>query len=248
MGGTLVKGRGSPLTASFEFNFCMDRQAAGAVLGAPCEKVLFTSELCRQAIFTRRDLEALRSMPGEVAGVPRQAHYSMADVQPVRVHASCGRVRALGRSGRGVPPRAQSSSTTSTKKRLRLRSVSRGGGGLEPDPVPGAEAVRLPGRILDPGALIAEFLQAIEKFGKSRVHRQRVDRIPRRARMKGDTMESNVVEKSCRTSRCWASASRPRWRPSPRTSARAYGEIFGHIGKVGACLPGLRWRSISIWT
>lgn len=62
MGGALEEGFGIPLFSPLEFNFFSDPPAADDVLGAPCEKVVLTADLCRQALFTRRELDALFRM------------------------------------------------------------------------------------------------------------------------------------------------------------------------------------------
>ncbi len=68
VGGTLSEGMGFPLTSSFEFNFFKDPGATGLVLQARCDRVLITADLCKQAIFTDRELKKLEGMSGPVAG------------------------------------------------------------------------------------------------------------------------------------------------------------------------------------
>lgn len=67
MGGVFADGLGIPLLPPIEFNFFKDPEAAEAVLAAPCEKVLITADLCRQAVFTRRDLDSLWGMSSRAA-------------------------------------------------------------------------------------------------------------------------------------------------------------------------------------
>jgi len=67
MGGAGEEGFGIPLLSPLEFNFFSDAAAADLVLDAPCEKVVITSDLCRQALFTRRELDSLWSMRNRVA-------------------------------------------------------------------------------------------------------------------------------------------------------------------------------------
>lgn len=67
MGGALDEGLGIPLISPLEFNFFRDPAAADFVLGAECEKVLISADLCRQAIFTRRELDALLNMRSAAA-------------------------------------------------------------------------------------------------------------------------------------------------------------------------------------
>ncbi|MBU1670581.1 MAG: nucleoside hydrolase [Actinobacteria bacterium] len=59
MGGALAREVNLPLLFPLEFNFFKDPDAAEGLLAAPCEKVIITGDLCRQALFTRRELEAL---------------------------------------------------------------------------------------------------------------------------------------------------------------------------------------------
>lgn len=59
MGGILVsKGR----RHGREFNFFRDSNAARAVCDAPCPKAIITQDLCKQVVFTGRELERLSSM------------------------------------------------------------------------------------------------------------------------------------------------------------------------------------------
>lgn len=67
MGGALEEGLGLPLVSPLEFNFFSDPEAADLVLEAPCEKVLITADLCRQAVFTPREIRALYRMENNVA-------------------------------------------------------------------------------------------------------------------------------------------------------------------------------------
>lgn len=67
MGGALSEGFGIPLVSPLEFNFFADIDAAESVLRAPCEKIVITADLCRQAIFTRRELESLFRMRNPVS-------------------------------------------------------------------------------------------------------------------------------------------------------------------------------------
>jgi purine nucleosidase len=67
MGGALESGYGLPLISPMELNFLKDTRAAAGVLSAPCEKVVVTAELCRQVVFSRREIDALASIPGAAA-------------------------------------------------------------------------------------------------------------------------------------------------------------------------------------
>jgi len=62
MGGALEEGFGIPLVSPLEFNFFKDPEAADMLIAAPCEKVVISADLCRQAVFTRRELDALIAM------------------------------------------------------------------------------------------------------------------------------------------------------------------------------------------
>lgn len=67
MGGAAEAGCGIPFVSPIEFNFLSDTAAADLVLDAPCEKVVVTSDLCRQLLFTRRELDSLWSIGNRVA-------------------------------------------------------------------------------------------------------------------------------------------------------------------------------------
>lgn len=67
MGGALEEGFGIPLVSPLEFNFFADTAAADRVLDAPCQKVVITADLCRQVVFTRRELDSLWLMRSRVA-------------------------------------------------------------------------------------------------------------------------------------------------------------------------------------
>jgi len=67
MGGALEEGYGLPLISPLESNFFRDPIAADSVLGAPCEKTVISADLCRQAVFTRRELDSLWRMGNPVA-------------------------------------------------------------------------------------------------------------------------------------------------------------------------------------
>jgi purine nucleosidase len=67
MGGALEAGYGLPVVSPFELNFFKDTEAAAAVLAAPCEKVVLTGDVCRQVVFSRREIDALHLMPGATA-------------------------------------------------------------------------------------------------------------------------------------------------------------------------------------
>jgi len=76
MGGAIAAGYGLPLAGPLEFNFLKDSSAASAVLAAECEKVIVTMDLCVQVVFTRRELDALLTIPN------RQAVYLARNVAP----------------------------------------------------------------------------------------------------------------------------------------------------------------------
>lgn len=67
MGGALREGLGPSRLPPFEFNFWKDSGAAEAVLGARCDKAVITSDVCRQVVFGRREVDAVRSMQGAPA-------------------------------------------------------------------------------------------------------------------------------------------------------------------------------------
>jgi inosine-uridine nucleoside N-ribohydrolase len=73
MGGVLVsKGR----RHGREFNFFRDSKAARAVVGAPCSKAVITQDLCKQVVFTSRELERLSSIDSS------QARYLARHIKP----------------------------------------------------------------------------------------------------------------------------------------------------------------------
>lgn len=67
MGGAFSSSPFGPLPPAFEFNFFKDPAAARGVLAAPCRKVLLTADLCSQVVFTRREVDAVRSMGSPAA-------------------------------------------------------------------------------------------------------------------------------------------------------------------------------------
>lgn len=67
MGGAMEEGFGIPLVSPLEFNFLSDPQSARFVLGAGCEKVMITADLCRQVVFTSREVRAMFGMQNRVA-------------------------------------------------------------------------------------------------------------------------------------------------------------------------------------
>ncbi|MDD5447764.1 MAG: nucleoside hydrolase [Actinomycetota bacterium] len=67
MGGIFEKQPGIPFLPTLEFNFFKDSRACELVLDSPCEKVLLTADLCRQAVFTRRDFVSLKAIGNTAA-------------------------------------------------------------------------------------------------------------------------------------------------------------------------------------
>ncbi len=151
MGGSF----GSP----FEFNFFKDTEAAGRVLAAPCEKVLISGDLCRQALFTRSDLDRLGGMDNEVA------RYLAG---PIDSWLKFNRVVPISGKGGGFFPwdvvaavylRRPEIFGEFEEGALRLRRGRLKLGVLEPDPEGGVSPVKAPRRLLEPRVVVEEFLE-----------------------------------------------------------------------------------------
>jgi len=67
MGGSIYESQERKAFPQLEFNFARDKTSAGQVLKSQCKKILITSELCRQVIFTRRELSSLYLMENRVS-------------------------------------------------------------------------------------------------------------------------------------------------------------------------------------
>ncbi|MDD5747877.1 MAG: nucleoside hydrolase [Actinomycetota bacterium] len=66
MGGAL-RSSNNRFFEALEFNFLQDPVSADEVMGAPCKKTLITSNLCRQVLFTRSELDALWQIENRVS-------------------------------------------------------------------------------------------------------------------------------------------------------------------------------------
>lgn len=159
MGGSF----GSP----FEFNFFKDTGAAGRVLAAPCDKVLISGDLCRQALFTRGDLDSLRAMGNPVASYL---------VKPIDFWLRFNRVVPVAGKGGGFFPwdvvaavylRRPEIFGDVEEKALRLRRGRVRLGVLEPDPDSGVTPVKAPRRLLEPRRIVEEFLEAHSSWGQT---------------------------------------------------------------------------------
>jgi purine nucleosidase len=157
MGGSF----GSP----FELNFFKDTAAAGKVLGAPCEKVLISGDLCRQALFTRDDLERLRAVGSRVS------EYLAG---PIAFWLRFNRVVPISGKGGGFFPwdvvaavylRRPEIFGDIEETGLRLREGRLKLGILEPDPGAQEHPVTVPRRLLEPRRIVEEFLEAMQVMG-----------------------------------------------------------------------------------
>lgn len=165
MGGALEKGLGIPYLSPLEFNFYMDHRAADGVLSAPCEKVVVTGDLCRQVLFTRRELDALWSMQSRVAV------YLAYRIEPwLRLNSIAPFVPWKG----GFVPWDVVAAVYLRRPEL-FSDVEEGGWGLREGHVltgaieRAAERDGCPAKVpmtLDGQPLLDEFLSAIARFGK----------------------------------------------------------------------------------
>ena len=164
MGGTFDSGLGIPLLSPFEFNFFKDPVAAEAVLAAPCEKVVITADLCRQAVFTRRELDSLWMMRS------RAATYLAYRIEP---WLKLNQVAPfLGWRGGFVPwdvvaavyLRRPDLFGDYRDAALRLKKGRFATGALESTGC-GGEPSKVP-MSLEPDPLLDEFLEAISLFGR----------------------------------------------------------------------------------
>jgi len=163
MGGVLEEGISIPLVSPFEFNFWKDLDAAEEVLAAPCEKVIATADLCKQALFTRSELDSLWAMQS------RAATYLAYRIEPwLRLN----RVVPFFSGGGGFVPwdvvaavylRRPELFGEVDERGMRLRCGRFRTGALEPDPARNDRPVALPMR-LDAKAFLGEFLEAISLY------------------------------------------------------------------------------------
>lgn len=156
---------GGTFSAPFEFNFFKDAEAAGRVLCAPCEKVLISGDLCRQALFTPGDLERLRGISSRVAAYL---------LDPIGFWLRFNKVTHIAGNGGGFFPwdvvaavylRRPDVFGEIEEKALHLRQRLPRLGVLEPDPDSGAVPVKAPRRLLEPRQVVEEFLQAMAGWG-----------------------------------------------------------------------------------
>jgi purine nucleosidase len=163
MGGTIEQGIGVPLISPLEFNFFKDPEAADAVLAAPCEKVIVTADLCKQALFTRRELDSLWLMRSRVAT------YLAYRIEPwLRLN----QVVPVFPGGGGFVPwdvvaavylRRPELFGEPVEQGIHLREGRFRTGALDPDPSRDGVPVITPMR-LEPAAILDEFLEAINLY------------------------------------------------------------------------------------
>jgi len=166
MGGALDEGFGIPLISPLEFNFFKDPVAADMILDAPCDKIMITADLCRQVIFTRRELASLYTMRN------RAATYLAYRIEPwLRLNQVAP---FLAWKGGFVPwdvvaavylrrPELFSEELLEGKKMKSGRLVT---GALLPAPEREGRPAMIPTR-LEPRQLLCEFLDAIAEFGSA---------------------------------------------------------------------------------
>ncbi|MCG2794914.1 MAG: nucleoside hydrolase, partial [Actinomycetia bacterium] len=163
MGGAVDEGIGIPLVSPLEFNFFSDAAAADLVLDAPCEKVVITGDICRQALFTRRELDSLWAMRSRVAT------YLAYRVRPwLKLNQV---LPFLPWKGGFVPwdivaavyLRRPDLFSGVEGNGVRLRRGLFRTGTLEPDASRDGRPARLPTR-LEPRPLLADFLSAISRY------------------------------------------------------------------------------------
>ncbi|MBK5093517.1 MAG: nucleoside hydrolase, partial [Actinobacteria bacterium] len=162
MGGALEEGYGLPLIPPLEFNFFKDPIAADSVLGAKCEKVVISADLCRQAVFTRRELTSLWRMGNPVAT------YLAYRIRPwLRLNQIMPFVPWRG----GFVPwdvvaavylRRQDLFSEIEERGMRLRQVRFTTGALEPDPSRDERPTTVPRR-QEPQAMLDNFLAGINE-------------------------------------------------------------------------------------
>jgi len=163
MGGALEEGFGLPLISPLEFNFFKDPIAADSVLGARCEKVVISADLCRQAVFTRRELTSLERMGNPVAT------YLAYRIEPwLRLNQIMPFVPWRG----GFVPwdvvaavylRRPELFNEIEERGMRLRQGRFTTGALEPDPCRDDRPTRVPRR-QEPTAMLEDFLASIKEF------------------------------------------------------------------------------------
>ena len=164
MGGACPRGFGVPFVPPLEFNFLKDPRAADFLLAAPCEKVLVTADLCRQVLFTRRELDSLWGMRSAVAT------YLAYRIEPwLRLN----QVAPLPWRGGFVPWDVVAAVYLGRPdlfggvevKGMRLARGHLPTGAIEPDPSRDSTPCLIPTRITDPAGLLDEFLRTIAARG-----------------------------------------------------------------------------------
>ncbi len=155
---------GGAINGPFEFNFFKDKAAARAALSAPCDKSLITGELCRQALFTPADLEALRRLDNPVS------RYLDG---PVSDWLRFNRLSRISGNAGGFYPwdvvaavylRRPEIFGDVEERRLRPKPGALGLGSLEDDPVAGAGTLSLPRTLLEPREVIEELLRSLAGY------------------------------------------------------------------------------------
>jgi inosine-uridine nucleoside N-ribohydrolase len=163
MGGAHAREVNFPLLFPLEFNFFKDADAADELLAAPCEKVIITGDLCRQALFTRRELEALFGLGSAVGTwlayrvLPWLRLNQLMPFVPWKEGFVPWDVVAA------VYPRRPGLFSDIETKGMRLRPGHFRTGAIEPDPAKDTAPCTVPTR-LDPDAILTEFLDVMARY------------------------------------------------------------------------------------